>query len=187
MVTEDQDDNIPAAAVRMGERLRAIIRSATCHTPGVDVTTALRCHRRPKRRGCNGYIVINLREVPPNIDYHCSACSDGGTISGWRGSREDQSQIEATGSVICQVHINDEEYKHLQDVFVVDSAAQRIVWAARHTRKYILLEGAVTDMDELAGYVAATANHAPNKRIERILDRVFEAMSIVLEKYPNER
>jgi len=41
------------------------------------------------------------------------------------------------------------------------------------------------DLDELNGNVAATANHAEAKRIETILDRIFQKIDALLEKNKN--
>ena len=42
------------------------------------------------------------------------------------------------------------------------------------------------DLDELAGYVAAEANHARDKRIEKELLRLYARMAAVLESYTDE-
>ncbi len=77
----------------------------------------------------------------------------------------------------CRVIVADEEYRELKEIIIIDEGAERIVWGARRSRKGVVLQGGYDDMDELVGYVAAAANHAKNRRQERILDRVFEAMS----------
>jgi plasmid stabilization system protein ParE len=42
------------------------------------------------------------------------------------------------------------------------------------------------DLEELIGYVAAEANHAKDKKLQRELDRLFERMQTVLESYTDE-
>ena len=42
------------------------------------------------------------------------------------------------------------------------------------------------DLDELAGYVAAEANHAKVKKLEKELRRLFRRIADVLESYTNE-
>jgi hypothetical protein len=42
------------------------------------------------------------------------------------------------------------------------------------------------DLDELAGYVAAEANHAKDKKIEKELLRLYARMAAVLESYTDE-
>ena len=39
------------------------------------------------------------------------------------------------------------------------------------------------DLEELMGYVAAEANHAKDKKLQKELDRLFERMEEVLESY----
>jgi hypothetical protein len=42
------------------------------------------------------------------------------------------------------------------------------------------------DLGELMGYVAAEANHAKDKKLQKELDRLFERMQKVLESYTDE-
>ena len=41
----------------------------------------------------------------------------------------------------------------------------------------------IDDLDELLGYVAAEANHATDKKIQRALDRLFERLQGELNSY----
>jgi hypothetical protein len=42
------------------------------------------------------------------------------------------------------------------------------------------------DLDELAGYVAAEANHAKVKKLEKVLRRLYARIAEVLESYTDE-
>jgi hypothetical protein len=42
------------------------------------------------------------------------------------------------------------------------------------------------DLDELAGYVAAEANHANDKKLEKELHRLYVRIAAVLESYTDE-
>jgi hypothetical protein len=42
------------------------------------------------------------------------------------------------------------------------------------------------DLDELAGYVAAEANHAKDKKLEKQLHRLYARIAAVLESYTDE-
>lgn len=42
------------------------------------------------------------------------------------------------------------------------------------------------DLEELMGYVAAEANHAKDKKLQKELDRLFERMEEVLNSYTDE-
>ena len=42
------------------------------------------------------------------------------------------------------------------------------------------------DLEELMGYVAAEANHAKDKKLQKELDRLFARMEDVLESYTDE-
>ena len=42
------------------------------------------------------------------------------------------------------------------------------------------------DLDELAGFVAAEANHAKDKKLRKELDQLYERIEAVLEGYTDE-
>ncbi len=42
------------------------------------------------------------------------------------------------------------------------------------------------DLDELAGYVAAEANHAKDKKVQKEWDRLYARIAAVLESYTDE-
>lgn len=42
------------------------------------------------------------------------------------------------------------------------------------------------DLEELAGYVAAEANHAKDRKLQKELDRLFARMETVLQSYTDE-
>ncbi len=42
------------------------------------------------------------------------------------------------------------------------------------------------DLEELAGYVAAEANHAKDKKLQKELDQLFARMETVLESYTDQ-
>ena len=43
------------------------------------------------------------------------------------------------------------------------------------------------DLDELAGYVAAEANHAKDKKLQKEWDRLYARMAALLESYRDEK
>lgn len=53
-------------------------------------------------------------------------------------------------------------------------------------RKATVYSFTLDDLEELAGYVAAEANHAKDKKLQKELDRLFARMETVLESYTDE-
>jgi hypothetical protein len=73
----------------------------------------------------------------------------------------------------------------LEHTFADDdlTAPLRVVPASSKTSVYCFM---LDDLEELMGYVAAEANHAKDKKLQRELDRLFERMQAVLESYTDE-
>jgi hypothetical protein len=177
-LTEDDDIEveIPEAVERQAEFIRSIVKTATLGSSRKEETSAIRCRRRPKRSPCKGHFFVRLQDIPPEIYYRCTDCNDDGVITHWKGTKSDLTGVDRS-DCSCRVIISEEGFKELQDIIFLDPAAYRIVVAARYTKKGVVLQGSYEDMDELVGYVAAGANHARNRRQEKILDSVFEIMN----------
>lgn len=48
--------------------------------------------------------------------------------------------------------------------------------------KYLIAKYSTYDLEELIGYIAAEANHTPDKQVRKQLDRLFERLTRILEK-----
>lgn len=48
--------------------------------------------------------------------------------------------------------------------------------------KPLIVKYSAYDLEELIGYIAAEANHTDDKKIVKILDRLYEKLSRILEK-----
>lgn len=49
--------------------------------------------------------------------------------------------------------------------------------------RQLLVKLTLDDIDELRGYVAAEANHAENKKLQRELDELFQNLTSTMESY----
>ena len=80
-------------AERLMEYFGSIIEAVTSRDGEKAVkATGVRCRRRPRRWRCEGRIVAGIaKESPEVIEWGCSLCSDGGFVSGWRGSIWDKT------------------------------------------------------------------------------------------------
>jgi hypothetical protein len=63
------------------------------------------------------------------------------------------------------------------------TAPLRVALASGKTSVYSFT---LDDLEELMGYVAAEANHAKDKNLQKELDHLFERMQTVLESYTDE-
>jgi hypothetical protein len=48
--------------------------------------------------------------------------------------------------------------------------------------KHLITKYSTYNLEELIGYIAAEANHTDDKKIEKKLDRIFERLTLILEK-----
>ncbi len=52
--------------------------------------------------------------------------------------------------------------------------------------KGIRVDLSLDDIEEIQGYIAAEANHAKNKKIQKDLDKLFEKLQVFLDTYDEE-
>lgn len=180
----DMPEDVPGPARRMAEHLTLLVRAATAGDAGQAWVTALPCRRRPGRRPCVGYLAVFRSDVPPAIEWRCDACGDDGIISGWERSPFDlrPRRPEPLSEPGMAVSIPPEVAATLRDLRLVDPAGERLVFRARHSDDGIVLAGGPDDFDELVGFVAAEANHEPERRRQKRLDQAFEVLSALVDE-----
>jgi len=179
----DLPDDAPGAARRMAEHLTLIVRAATARDGGQDWLSALPCRRRPGRRPCSGHLALLRTDVPPSIEWWCSACGDEGVISGWERSPFDlrPRKPELVSTAAVRVVIPAEVAATLRSLLLIDPADERLVYRARFTDGVVALAGDEDDLEQLLDSVAAEANHEQDRRRQKRLDQAFEVLSDVLE------
>ncbi len=174
----------PAAAARFVEHLTLIVRAATTSPPGVVIETALRCRRRPERRACPGFLDVRRGEVPPQIEWACTACADNGIITGWLGSPWNLAPPRPgdppQGEPSLDVLLSEADYQALRSLRLLDTASERVVFRARRTRRGIAIAGTEDELEDLMGFVAAEANHESNRPRQRLLDAAFQRIEAAL-------
>ena len=122
-------------------------------------------------------IVLRAEPEAP-IRWQCSVCDDSGVISNWEDSpfdlrRRGLTVAEATNEII----ISNQVAAALRDLQLLDPDCERLVFRIRaHNDRAILVAGD-DDLDELIGFVAAEANHEPNRRRQQRLDAAFDALN----------
>ncbi|WP_009476166.1 DUF3024 domain-containing protein [Rhodococcus sp. JVH1] len=77
--------------------------------------------------------------------------------------------------------ISDEVAATLRGIMLLDTDCERIVFRAYVDGDDIIVPVSDEDLEELIGYVAADANHEPNRRRQQRLDAAFTVLSEAVE------
>jgi hypothetical protein len=181
----DLPDDVPAPARRMAQHVSLIVRAATAGDAGLNWVSALTCGRRPGRQPCPGHLAVLRIDVPPSIEWQCTSCGDEGVISGWEHSPSDlrrHTTDSARPSDDVEVVIDAQVADTLRTLMLIDSTSERLVFRARPYEYDVILRGNEDDLDELIGYVAAEANHEPDRRRQKRLDAAFEMLNDALDR-----
>jgi hypothetical protein len=165
-------------AQRLAEHLSNIVRAATAGDAASSWVSALPCRRRPANRRCRGQMIVLRTEPGAPIRWQCSVWDDEGIISNWEDSPFDlrRRRLALAGSV-HEIAISAEVASALRELRLLDPESQRLVFAIRAHNDGAILAATDEDLDELIGFVAAEANHEPNRRRQQRLDAAFEALN----------
>ncbi|MDA8039319.1 MAG: hypothetical protein M0Z69_09200 [Actinomycetota bacterium] len=179
----DLPDDAPGPARKMAEQLGNVVRAATAAEAGTAWVSALPCRRRPGRRPCPGRIIVFRPDLPARIEWRCTCCGDEGVISGWEGTYCDvrAPRPRRHDGAVAEVVVSDEVAAALRDLRLLDAECERLVFRARAADDGVVLTTDDEELDELIGFVAAEANHEPNRRRQQRLDRAFAVLSDALQ------
>ncbi len=180
----DLPEDAPASARNLADHLGNIVRAATAGDPGAAWVSALPCRRSPGRSRCPGRIVVLRSELPPRIEWGCDTCEDEGVISGWEGTYLDLRESGAQHRIgdVAEIVISDEVAAALRTLRLLDLGCERLVYQATGLDEGVALMADEDQLDELVGYVAAEANHEPNRRRQQRLDRALAVLSSALRE-----
>lgn len=169
--------------LRLVEHLGAITRAGTLALAGETVHTAIACQRRPAHRPCAGFIDLRRDEVPPAISWGCQRCGDEGLIHNFRGTLWDLTPSSKAGAAIgrmLEVVVSPAEYGTLRTLLLADPDCERTIYAARRVRTRAVISGDEDELEHLAGFIAAEANHERSRRRQAALDAVFDRLQRAL-------
>lgn len=181
------DARVPAPAQRLALYLGDIVQAATALEPGGWFRSALPCRRRPGRKPCPGRLMALRAEVPPEIHWECPDCGEGGLITNWRGTYWDFASKrivppEYPDDPAAEARLTHEDYRMLrQHVITASVEEDQLVAAAQLSAGAIVMRGPRQYMEELLGSVAAAANHASSRYLQRRLDTLFERIARAVE------
>lgn len=182
----DMPDDAPGPARKMAEHLGSIARAASAEVAGKVWESALPCRRRPGRRPCTGRIAVYRLDVPPQIEWRCTACGDQGVINGWEGSyfdlrpsRSERSRAVGRRARTMRIAVTSEVAATLRDLRLLDTECERLVFRARAADGGALLSADREHLEQLIGCVAAEANQEANQRRQQRLHRALTALDEV--------
>ena len=138
------------------------------------------CRRRPAHRRCPGRMTIAIMgsEAAAPIRWWCSVCGDEGVISNWADSPYDLRcrRLSVAGDV-DEVAVSDKTAAVLRELVLLDPDCERLVYGMRAHPDGAALLTSADDLEELIGFVAAEANHEPNRRRQDRLDAAFNTLT----------
>ena len=173
----DLPEDAPGSARGLADHLTKIVRAATAGDAGRSWETALPC-RRPANRRCQGRMIVHRTHPGTPIQWRCGACDDEGSISNWENSAFDRRRRQlAVVGASNEIILLDEVAAALRELRLVDRDCERLVFSIRAHPGGAVLIASDEDLDELIGFVAAEANHEPNRSRLRRLDAAFNALN----------
>jgi hypothetical protein len=174
----DLPQDTPGPARRLAEHLANIVRAGTAGDAGTPWESALPCRRRPANRRCPGRMIVLRTEPGTPIRWQCSVCADEGVISNWEDSPCDlRRRRPALAGALNEIVIPDQVTAELCDLPLLDADCERVVFRIRAHRDGGTLAATRDDLDELIGFVAAEANHEPNRRRRQRLDAALDVLN----------
>jgi hypothetical protein len=173
----DLPPDTPGPARRLSEHLGNIVRAATAGDAGAAWETALPCRRRPANRACPGRMIVVRTEPGAQIRWQCSVCDDAGVISNWGDSPFDLRRRGLTlAEAVNEIVIPNDVAAALRDLHLLDADCERLVFRIRAHHDGAVLAATDDNLEELIGFVAAEANHEPNRRRQQRLEAAFDAL-----------
>lgn len=122
-------------------------------------------------------IVLRTHTEQP-IRWQCGVCDDQGVISNWEDSPFDlRRQGLSLAETAHEIVLDNETVAALHDLRLLDLDCERLVFRIRAHHDHAVLTVTDEDLEELLGFVAAEANHEPNRRRQRRLDTTFQALN----------
>ncbi len=123
-------------------------------------------------------ITIVWAEASAPIRWWCTVCDDEGAISNWADTPYDlrRRRLSLAGTV-DEIIVSDETAAALRELVLLDPDCERLVFGMRAHPDGAALLASADDLEELIGFVAAEANHEPNRRRQHRLDAAFNALT----------
>jgi hypothetical protein len=177
------DGDVAETKKGSGRFVTTVVEAATARPPGAWATTVVRCTlRRPARARCDGLVQVRSGESD-TINWRCVACGNHGSVQGWRRSPFDLSRARDSRSRSGRqvLRLPSPEYRAIVDGLIIGADCPEILAAAAPDGDQVVLHATADEIDSLSGAVAAEANHASSRRMQRLLDSAFDRLRTALD------
>ncbi|MGB6866228.1 MAG: hypothetical protein WBE11_11100 [Candidatus Aminicenantaceae bacterium] len=170
--------DLPGPARKLAEFICSLVQSVTSHSFEALVPTGVRCRRRPKRKPCRGEVFAFLNEEITAIQWNCFICGDNGFIYDWENTKWD---MQDTDLIPLRLHVEE------RDLIVNETLAGPDLTDRLESAKQVIDSVVVyyssEELENLIGYVAAEANHNPDRKMQEALDALYDSLDALLDFY----
>ena len=178
----DEDGELPAdlprPALNLAEFICALVQSVTSHSFEALVPTGVRCRRRPKRRPCKGEVFAFINEDIGAIQWNCFTCGDNGFIYDWENTKWD---MRDTDLIPVRLHVEERDII-LNQTLAGPDLTDRLESAKQVTDSVVVYYSS-EELENLIGYIAAEANHNPDRKVQEALDALYDSLDALLDAY----
>lgn len=172
--------DLPGPARKLADFICSLVKSVTSHSFEALVPTGVRCRRRPKRKPCKGEVFAFLNEEIGAIQWNCFICGDNGFIYDWKNTKWD---MRFTDLIPVRLHVEERDLI-LKETLAGPDLTDRLESAKQVTDSVVVYYSS-EELDNLIGYVAAEANHNPDRKMQEILDALYDSLEALLDSYMN--
>jgi hypothetical protein len=175
------DDGVaaPANIRRLAAHYGDLVRFASQVEAGRSRKTPLRCRRRPKRRGCDGLLVVEWQKSTKQVDWHCPECGTAGVITGWPATQVDlRAMRRGPRKGAREVVVTVEAMSALRDVARDDPELGRLAFTAEvrpDGSPVLFIEN--EEREQYRSRLAGEALKAESKRAADLLMTIVEALA----------
>jgi hypothetical protein len=173
----------------IGQFVAAIVEAATARPRGPWGKTVVRCTlRRPARSKCDGLAQVRLDNLD-DVAWRCVVCGNQGVVRTWQDSAFDlrRARDARPRRQRTAVTLSVPEYEAIRDSLMMGADHAEILAAATPEEDGIGICAAPGELEALCDSVAAEANHAPTRRLQRLLDSTVERLRSTVEPAPPDR
>lgn len=170
--------DLPGPVRKLAEFICSLVQSVTSHSFEALVPTGVRCRRRPKHKPCTGEVFAFLNEEIGTIQWNCFTCGDNGFIYDWENTKWDMRNADL---IPVRLHV-DERDLILNETLAGPDLTDRLESAKQVTDSVVVCYNS-EELENLIGYVAAEANHPPERKIQEALDALYDSLDALLDAY----
>lgn len=172
--------DLPGPARKLADFICSLVKSVTSHFFEALVPTGVRCRRRPKRKPCKGEVFAFLNEEIGAIQWNCFICGDNGFIYDWENTKWD---MRFTDLIPVRLHVEERDLI-LNETLAGPDLTYRLE-SAKQVTDFVVVYYSSEELDNLIGYVAAEANHNHDRKMQEILDALYDSLEALLDSYMN--